>query len=82
MSGKIVLGRGLDALIPRHDDSTIGDATYLNLPLNIISPNPIKPITDIFLSPASGVFVRPISPDWKKFRPLLLMKKMKLICFR
>lgn len=43
MSGKIVLGRGLDALIPRHDDSTIGDATYLNLPLNIISPNPMQP---------------------------------------
>ncbi len=43
MSGKIVLGRGLDALIPRHDDSTIGDSTYLNLPLNKISPNPMQP---------------------------------------
>ncbi len=43
MSGKVVLGRGLDALIPRHDDSPIGDATYLNLPLNIINPNPMQP---------------------------------------
>ena len=43
MSGKVVLGRGLDALIPRHDDSTIGDATYLNLPLNKINPNPMQP---------------------------------------
>jgi len=43
MSGKVVLGRGLDALIPRHDDSTVGDSTYLNLPLNKIRPNPMQP---------------------------------------
>ncbi len=43
MSGKVVLGRGLDALIPRHDDSTIGDAAYLNLPLNEINSNPMQP---------------------------------------
>ncbi len=43
MSGKVVLGRGLDALIPRHDDSTIDNVTFLNLPLNRINPNPMQP---------------------------------------
>lgn len=44
MSGKIVLGRGLDALIPsREGDMTAGGGTYCRIPLDRIAPNPMQP---------------------------------------
>jgi ParB family chromosome partitioning protein len=43
MSGKIVLGRGLDALIPGRDDSPVAEGTYRMLPLGKIAPNPMQP---------------------------------------
>nr|MBN2277636.1 ParB/RepB/Spo0J family partition protein [candidate division Zixibacteria bacterium] len=48
MSGKIVLGRGLEALIPsqREEEKSPGGAKYINLPLTVISPNPMQPRQD------------------------------------
>ncbi|MCX6826120.1 MAG: ParB/RepB/Spo0J family partition protein [candidate division Zixibacteria bacterium] len=43
MSGKVVLGRGLEALIPSHDTSTSGTGAYRSIPLNMIVPNPMQP---------------------------------------
>jgi len=42
MSGKIVLGRGLEALIPNQDKSS-ADKNFRHLPLEKISPNPMQP---------------------------------------
>jgi ParB family chromosome partitioning protein len=42
MSGKVVLGRGLEALIPTQDESATG-GSYRNIPVNMIVPNPAQP---------------------------------------
>ncbi|HDL04666.1 MAG TPA: ParB/RepB/Spo0J family partition protein [candidate division Zixibacteria bacterium] len=44
MSSKIVLGRGLDALIPtREEDGARSSGAYRMLPLDKIAPNPMQP---------------------------------------
>lgn len=43
MSGKVVLGRGLDALIPSQSDGANGESTYHYLQLDKIAPNPMQP---------------------------------------
>jgi ParB family chromosome partitioning protein len=44
MSGKVVLGRGLEALIPSHNSSTINiGGGYRMIPLGMIAPNPMQP---------------------------------------
>ena len=44
MSSKIVLGRGLDALIPTQEDNTArANGTYRMIPLEKIAPNPMQP---------------------------------------
>ncbi len=44
MSSKVVLGRGLDALIPSQEESAgKSDGTYRQLPLDKIAPNPMQP---------------------------------------
>jgi ParB family chromosome partitioning protein len=43
MSGKVVLGRGLEALIPRTERESPDDSTYRTIPLDIIVPNPVQP---------------------------------------
>lgn len=44
MSGKVVLGRGLDALIPGQSDGGVpGGGKYRRIPLDKISPNPLQP---------------------------------------
>ncbi|UCD93615.1 MAG: ParB/RepB/Spo0J family partition protein [Candidatus Zixiibacteriota bacterium] len=43
MSSKTVLGRGLEALIPTQQESTIRGGSYRNIPLNKIAPNPMQP---------------------------------------
>lgn len=42
MSGKVVLGRGLEALIPSQEESTVG-GSYRQIPVNMIIPNPAQP---------------------------------------
>lgn len=42
MSGKVVLGRGLEALIPSQEESTTG-GSYRQIPVNMIIPNPAQP---------------------------------------
>lgn len=46
MSGKIVLGKGLEALIPTHGDSTGNVHKYQMVPLDRIAPNPMQPRRD------------------------------------
>ncbi|MCX6830327.1 MAG: ParB/RepB/Spo0J family partition protein [candidate division Zixibacteria bacterium] len=43
MSGKVVLGRGLEALIPTQTDSTVQSGVFRNVPLDMIIPNPMQP---------------------------------------
>ena len=43
MSSKVVLGRGLEALIPTQQESTIRGGSYRNIPLGKIAPNPMQP---------------------------------------
>ncbi len=43
MSGKVVLGRGLDALIPRQDKTAAREGAYRELPLATVVPNPGQP---------------------------------------
>jgi ParB family transcriptional regulator, chromosome partitioning protein len=43
MSGKIVLGRGLEALIPRQDDTVPENGSFRSLPIERINPNPLQP---------------------------------------
>ncbi len=43
MSGKIVLGRGLDALIPKSETSMTGSGNYRTIPITDITPNPLQP---------------------------------------
>lgn len=44
MNRKVVLGRGLEALIPQKEESrTTDSSTYRTIPLNIIVPNPVQP---------------------------------------
>jgi ParB family chromosome partitioning protein len=43
MSGKIVLGRGLEALIPRTDDSPAKSGNYRTIPIIDITANPLQP---------------------------------------
>lgn len=44
MNRKVVLGRGLEALIPQKEESRAADSsTYRTIPLNIIVPNPVQP---------------------------------------
>lgn len=43
MSGKVVLGRGLEALIPTQTDSTVQSGAFRNVPLDMIIPNPMQP---------------------------------------
>jgi len=44
MSSKVVLGRGLDALIPKQEENaTKAGGTYRLLPLGKIAPNPMQP---------------------------------------
>jgi ParB family chromosome partitioning protein len=43
MTPKVVLGRGLDALIPRGDDTKAGDSTYHTIPIDKIVSNPMQP---------------------------------------
>jgi ParB family transcriptional regulator, chromosome partitioning protein len=45
MSGKVVLGRGLEALIPSQGDdaAAIGGGGYRMIPLGMIVPNPMQP---------------------------------------
>jgi ParB family transcriptional regulator, chromosome partitioning protein len=43
MSSKVVLGRGLDALIPRNEEGGRSGGTFVNLPLDKIAPNPMQP---------------------------------------
>ena len=46
MSGKIVLGKGLEALIPTHGDSSENVHKYQMVPLDRIAPNPMQPRRD------------------------------------
>ncbi len=43
MSGKVVLGRGLEALIPKIEPESTDDSTYRTIALDIIVPNPVQP---------------------------------------
>ncbi|SYZ71819.1 Stage 0 sporulation protein J [Candidatus Zixiibacteriota bacterium] len=43
MTGKIVLGRGLEALIPTQESTSQSGSTYRAVPLNMIVPNPVQP---------------------------------------
>lgn len=43
MTPKVVLGRGLEALIPKSDDAQSGDSTYHAIPLDKIVSNPMQP---------------------------------------
>ncbi|MFQ6008017.1 MAG: ParB/RepB/Spo0J family partition protein [Candidatus Zixiibacteriota bacterium] len=43
MSSKVVLGRGLEALIPRESATVQGDAKYRLVPVDAIEPNPLQP---------------------------------------
>jgi len=44
MNRKVVLGRGLEALIPKADDAVAVEAeNYRDIPLNKIVPNPVQP---------------------------------------
>ncbi len=43
MTGKIVLGRGLEALIPSQDAAAPSGTAYRAIPLNMIVPNPMQP---------------------------------------
>lgn len=43
MSGKIVLGRGLDALIPKSDETVAGTGNFRMVPISDIMPNPLQP---------------------------------------
>jgi ParB family chromosome partitioning protein len=43
MSGKVVLGRGLEALIPSQDSGTPTGGLYRSIALNMIVPNPMQP---------------------------------------
>ena len=44
MNRKVVLGRGLEALIPKSDEGqATDDSTYRTIPLNLIVPNPVQP---------------------------------------
>lgn len=42
MSGKVVLGRGLEALIPSQEE-TAGGGSFRQIPVNMIIPNPAQP---------------------------------------
>lgn len=46
MSSKVVLGKGLDALIPRDSTSTHAEKKYQLVPLERILPNPLQPRRD------------------------------------
>jgi ParB family transcriptional regulator, chromosome partitioning protein len=43
MSGKVVLGRGLEALIPTQSDITVQSGAFRNIPLDMIIANPMQP---------------------------------------
>jgi ParB family chromosome partitioning protein len=43
MSSKVVLGKGLEALIPRESTTSTGDAKYQMVPVDRIEPNPLQP---------------------------------------
>lgn len=43
MSGKIVLGKGLEALIPTGDETGSASGAYRSIPLDMILPNPMQP---------------------------------------
>lgn len=43
MSGKVVLGRGLDALIPKMEKEAKADGSFREIALNLIVPNPMQP---------------------------------------
>jgi len=43
MTPKVVLGRGLEALIPKSDDAMSADSTYHSIPLDMVVPNPMQP---------------------------------------
>ncbi len=44
MNRKVVLGRGLEALIPkREENQATENSTYRTIPLNLIVPNPVQP---------------------------------------
>ncbi len=44
MNRKVVLGRGLEALIPKSEENqATDDSTYRTIPLNQIVPNPVQP---------------------------------------
>lgn len=44
MNRKVVLGRGLEALIPQREKTGMSDgSTYRTIPLNLIAPNPVQP---------------------------------------
>lgn len=44
MNRKVVLGRGLEALIPKSErGQATDDSTYRTIPLNLIVPNPVQP---------------------------------------
>ncbi len=43
MTGKIVLGRGLEALIPSQEPADSTSGAYRAIPLNMIVPNPLQP---------------------------------------
>ncbi len=44
MNRKVVLGRGLEALIPKSEENQATDSsTYRTIPLNLIVPNPVQP---------------------------------------
>ena len=44
MNRKVVLGRGLEALIPQGEETRSSDgSTYRTIPLNLIAPNPVQP---------------------------------------
>lgn len=42
MSGKVVLGRGLEALIPSQEEA-VGGGSFRQIPVNMIIPNPAQP---------------------------------------
>jgi ParB family chromosome partitioning protein len=46
MSGKIVLGKGLEALIPTHGEGAANIPRYQMVPLERIAPNPMQPRRD------------------------------------
>ncbi|UCD17651.1 MAG: ParB/RepB/Spo0J family partition protein [Candidatus Zixiibacteriota bacterium] len=43
MSPKVVLGRGLEALIPKQDEGRIEGGTYRTIPIEHITSNPLQP---------------------------------------